>query len=108
MSLIWRRTFSFAVGVTLGLVSAVPARSGTGAQLPAQPPDPLEALYQWPIVAGYGQQPSAEETDRRRDERRTAPSTRRFRDETREVHQQLYEQIMRQAFRDPPLGVVPQ
>jgi len=65
--------------------------------LPAQPPDPQEALYQWPIVAGYGQQPSAEETDRRGDERGTTPSMRRLRDEAREVHQQLYEQIVRQA-----------
>jgi hypothetical protein len=101
MSLIWRigtsRTLSFAVGVTLGLVSAAPAQSGAGAQLPAQPPDPPDALCQWPIVAGYGQQPSAEETDRRRDERGTAPSMRRFRDEPREVHHQLYEQIVRQA-----------
>jgi hypothetical protein len=90
MSPIWRigmpKTLSFAVDVTLGLVSAVPAQSGAGAQLPAQPPDPQEALYQWPIVASDGQQPSAEETDRRGDERGTAPSMRRLRDEAREVH----------------------
>jgi len=49
MSLIRRistpRTLSFGVGVTLGLVSAVPAQPGADAQLPAQLPDPQEALY---------------------------------------------------------------
>ena len=98
MSPIWRigtpKTLSFA---TLGLVSAAPAQSGARAQLPAQPPDPQEAFCQWPIVAGCRQQPSAEETDRRGDERGTAPSMRRFRDEAREMHHQLYEQIVRQA-----------
>jgi len=99
MSPIWRigTPKTLAVGVTLRLVSAAPARSGARAWLPAQPPDPPEAFCQWPIVAGYGQQPSAEETDRRREERGTAPSMRRLRDEAREVHHQLYEQIVRQA-----------
>ena len=79
MSLIRRigtlRTLSFAVGVTLGLVSAVYAQSGPGTQLPAEPSDPQEALDQWPIIAGYRQQPSAEEADLGRDERGNAPST---------------------------------
>ena len=101
MSPIWRigtpTTLSFAVGVTLGLISAIPAQSGTGPQLPAEPPDPQEALYQWPIVAGCRQQPSAEETDRRGDERGTVPSMRRFRNEAREMHAPAYEQIVRQA-----------
>jgi hypothetical protein len=81
----------------LGLVCAVYAQSGIGAQLPAQPRGPQEALQQWPIVAGSPQPPSAQVTDRRRDERGTAPSTRRFCNEAREVHQQLYEQIARQT-----------
>jgi hypothetical protein len=37
------RTRSFAVGVTLGLVSAVYAQSRTNAQLPAQPSGPSGA-----------------------------------------------------------------
>jgi len=37
------------------------------------------------------------DTGRRGDERGTAPSMRRFRDEAREMHAQLCEQIVRQA-----------
>jgi hypothetical protein len=90
------RTLSFAVGVTLGLVSAVYAQSGTDAQFPAQPPGPQVALDQWPVVAGHRRQPTAEEFDRRRDERGTAANTSGFRDEDREVRQ-LYDEIMRQT-----------
>lgn len=100
MSLIRRigtlRTLSFAVGVTLGLVSAVYAQSGTDAQLPARPPGPQVALGQWPIVAGYQRQPTVEEVDRRRDERGIATSTSRLRHEDREM-QQLYDEILRQT-----------
>lgn len=100
MSLIRRigtlRTLSFAVGVTLGLVCSVYAQSGTDAQFPARPPGPQVALDQWPIVAGHRRQPTAEEIDRRRDERATAPSAPRLRDENREV-QQLYDEILRQT-----------
>jgi len=84
------RTLSFAVGVTLGLVSAVYAQSGTGAQLAPQPPGPQAAFDQWPIVAGHRRQPTAEEIDRQRDGRGTAASTSGVRNEDREV-QQLYD-----------------
>jgi hypothetical protein len=90
------KTLSFAVGVTLGLVNAVYAQSGTNAQLPVQPPGSQVALHQWPIVAGHQRQPTAEEIDRRRDEHGTGQSTPRLHDEDREV-QQLYDEILRQT-----------
>ena len=64
MSLIQRistlRTLSFAVGVMLGLVSAVYAEPGTG-QLPAHRPGSQLALDHGPTVARTGQQPTAAE-----------------------------------------------
>ena len=101
MSPIWRigtpKTLSFAVGVTLGPVSAAPARSGARAQLPAQPPDPQEAFCQRPIVAGCRQQPSAEEPVG--GEMSAAPSQACDGSATKlaKCMRQLYEQIVRQA-----------
>ena len=54
------RTLSFAVGVMLGLVSAVYAEPGTG-QLPAHRPGSQLALDHGPTVARTGQQPTAAE-----------------------------------------------
>jgi hypothetical protein len=90
------RTFSFVVGVLLGLVSAVYAQSGTDDLLPGYPSKPQLALDQWPIPAGYRRQPTAEEIGRWIDERGTGPSAPRFRDKDREL-QQLYDEIMRQT-----------
>jgi len=100
MSLIRRigtlKTLSFAVGVTLGLASAVYAQSGTDAQFPARPPGPQVALGQWPIDADHQRQPTVEEVDRRSDERGIATSTSRLRHGDREVRQ-LYHVILRQT-----------
>ena len=94
------RTLLFAVGVILGFVNAAYAQSGTDDRVPAHSPGPQLALNQWPTVVGRRRQPTAEEIDRRIDERGTTPSAPAFRDEDREV-QQLYEAIMRQT--DPAL-----
>jgi hypothetical protein len=103
MSLIQRigtlRTLSFAVGVILGLVSAVYAQLGTG-QLPAHRPGLQLALDHGPTVAGTRRQPTAAEINQRLAERGAAPSAPRLHDEDREV-QQLYDEIMRQT--DPTL-----
>ena len=100
MSLIRRigtlKTLSFAVGVLLGLVSAVYAQSGSAAQFPARQLGPQVALDQWPIGAGHQRQPTVEEVDRRRDERGIATSTLRLSHEDHEV-QQLYDEILRQT-----------
>jgi hypothetical protein len=99
MSLIQRistlRTLSFAVGVMLGLVSAVYAEPGTG-QLPAHRPGSQLALDHGPTVARMGRQPTAAEINQRLAERRAAPSA----PQDREVRQ-LYDEIMRQT--DPSL-----
>ena len=72
MSLIQRistlRTLSFAVGVMLGLVSAVYAEPGTG-QLPAHRPGSQLALDHGPTVARTGRQPTAAEINQRLAER---------------------------------------
>ena len=103
MSLIQRistlRTLSFAVGVMLGLVSAVYAEPGTG-QLPAHRPGSKLALDHGPTVARTGRQPTAAEINQRLAERGAAPSAPQLHGEDREV-QQLYDEIMRQT--DPSL-----
>jgi len=94
------RTRSFAVGVVLGLVNGVYAQSGTDHRVPAHPPGLQLALDQWPTVAGRRRQPTAEEVDRRINERGTTPSGPAFRDEDSEV-QRPYDEIICQT--DPAL-----
>jgi hypothetical protein len=94
------RTLSFAVGVMLGLVSAVYTQSGTGDHLPGHPSGTQLALDQRLIITGHRRQPTAAEIDRSIDSRRTALGAPHSPDEYREV-QQLYDEIMRQT--DPAL-----
>jgi hypothetical protein len=84
----------------LGLVNAAYAQSGTDHRVPAHPPGSQLALDQRPTVAGRRWQPTAEEIDRRINERGTTPSGSAFRDEDSEV-QRLYDEMMRQT--DPAL-----
>jgi hypothetical protein len=93
------RTLSFAIGVMLGLVSAVYAEPGTG-QLPAHRPGSKLALDHGPTVARTWRQPTAAEINQRLAERGAAPSAPQLNGEDREV-QQLYDEIMRQT--DPSL-----
>jgi len=90
------KTLSFAVGFTLGLVSAVYAQSSSDAQFSPRQLGPPGEVHQWPIVAGHPRRPTAAEIDRGRDERGAAPTMLRLRDEDREM-QQLYDEILPQA-----------
>jgi hypothetical protein len=85
-----RTALSFAIGVVLGLVSAVHADPRINSERAADPPGLRLAL-----VAGHRRQPAVVGIDRLTSEHGAAPSAPHARDKDGEV-QLLYHEIMRQ------------